>query len=62
VVSTADPAAAAQVAVTANRTACTAPADGAVGSKSALTRERFGWAPTHPGLIADIDDGYCFEE
>lgn len=25
-----------------------------------LTRERFGWEPTEPGLIADIDLGHCF--
>jgi peptidoglycan hydrolase-like protein with peptidoglycan-binding domain len=36
-------------------------ADGVVGSQSALFREGFGWAPTHPGLIADIDDGHYFE-
>ena len=26
-------------------------------SSSALTRERFGWEPTHPSLIADLADG-----
>jgi len=25
---------------------------------SALTRERFGWAPTHPGLLEDLAAGY----
>jgi nucleoside-diphosphate-sugar epimerase len=24
------------------------------------TRERLGWAPTHPGLLADLDDGHYF--
>jgi nucleoside-diphosphate-sugar epimerase len=27
---------------------------------SALTRERFGWQPVHPGLIADLDEGHYF--
>jgi nucleoside-diphosphate-sugar epimerase len=27
---------------------------------SALTQERFGWHPTHPGLIADLDEGHYF--
>ncbi|MFD6190358.1 SDR family oxidoreductase [Streptomyces sp. NPDC060275] len=31
-------------------------------TSSALTRERFGWAPTHPGLIADIEDGHYFKD
>ncbi|HEV2370907.1 MAG TPA: hypothetical protein VGS19_01960 [Streptosporangiaceae bacterium] len=26
-------------------------------SSSALTRERFGWKPTHPSLIADLAAG-----
>jgi hypothetical protein len=26
-------------------------------SSSALTRERFGWQPTHPSLIADLAAG-----
>ena len=29
-------------------------------ASSALTRERLGWVPTHPGLIADLDDGRYF--
>jgi nucleoside-diphosphate-sugar epimerase len=29
-------------------------------TSSALTRERLGWAPTHPGLIADLDAGHYF--
>jgi nucleoside-diphosphate-sugar epimerase len=29
-------------------------------ASSALTRERLGWTPTHPGLIADIDEGHYF--
>ncbi|MGW6752201.1 SDR family oxidoreductase [Streptomyces sp. NPDC055006] len=31
-------------------------------TSSALTRERFGWAPAHPGLIADIEDGHYFKD
>ncbi|MFE2738877.1 SDR family oxidoreductase [Streptomyces sp. NPDC059349] len=31
-------------------------------TSSALTRERFGWVPVHPGLIADIEDGHYFKE
>jgi nucleoside-diphosphate-sugar epimerase len=27
----------------------------------ALTRERLGWQPQHPGLIADLDEGHYFE-
>jgi hypothetical protein len=27
-------------------------------ASSALTRERFGWHPGHPGLIADLDKGH----
>jgi nucleoside-diphosphate-sugar epimerase len=27
---------------------------------SALTRQRLGWQPTHPGLIPDLDDGHYF--
>jgi len=27
---------------------------------SALTRELMGWAPTHPGLIEDLDEGHYF--
>jgi nucleoside-diphosphate-sugar epimerase len=29
---------------------------------SALTRERFGWRPTHPELLADIEEGHYFTE
>jgi len=29
-------------------------------ASSALTRQRLGWAPTRPGLIADLDDGHYF--
>lgn len=29
-------------------------------TSSALTRQRLGWAPTRPGLIADLDDGHYF--
>ncbi len=29
-------------------------------ASSALTRERLGWAPTGPGLIADLDNPYYF--
>jgi hypothetical protein len=25
-----------------------------------LTRERFGWAPEQPGLLADLDAGHYF--
>lgn len=28
---------------------------------SALTRELLGWQPTHPGLIADLEEGHYFE-
>ena len=31
-------------------------------ASSALTRERFGWEPTHPGLIDDLDEGHYFRE
>ncbi|WP_327657406.1 SDR family oxidoreductase [Streptomyces sp. NBC_00483] len=31
-------------------------------TSSALTRERFGWVPAHPGLIADIEDGHYFKD
>jgi len=27
---------------------------------SALTQQRFGWHPSHPGLIADLDEGHYF--
>jgi nucleoside-diphosphate-sugar epimerase len=29
-------------------------------SSSTITRELFGWEPTHPGLLADLDAGYYF--
>jgi nucleoside-diphosphate-sugar epimerase len=29
-----------------------------VPASSALTQERLGWVPTHPGLLADIEAGY----
>jgi hypothetical protein len=29
-------------------------------ASSALTRERMGWQPTHPGLIEDLDQGHYF--
>jgi len=29
-------------------------------ASSELTRERMGWHPTHPGLIADLDEGHYF--
>jgi nucleoside-diphosphate-sugar epimerase len=31
-----------------------------VPASSALTRERFGWQPVQPGLIADLDEGHYF--
>lgn len=31
-------------------------------ASSALTRERMGWSPTHPGLIADLDEGHYLRE
>lgn len=30
-------------------------------ASSALTQEQLGWKPTHPGLIADLDQPYYFE-
>ena len=33
-----------------------------VPASSALTRERFGWRPEQPGLIADLDQGHYFTE
>jgi hypothetical protein len=30
---------------------------GDMPSSSALTRERFGWEPTHPSMIADLAAG-----
>jgi hypothetical protein len=29
-------------------------------TSSELTRQRLGWQPTHPGLIADLDQGHYF--
>jgi hypothetical protein len=29
-------------------------------ASSALTQSRFGWQPTHPGLIPELDDGHYF--
>ncbi|WP_328651868.1 SDR family oxidoreductase [Micromonospora sp. NBC_00330] len=29
-------------------------------TSSAITRELLGWTPTHPGLIADLDEGHYF--
>jgi hypothetical protein len=37
----------------------TSPAE--VPASSALTRERVGWQPTHPGLIDDLDQGHTPE-
>jgi nucleoside-diphosphate-sugar epimerase len=31
-------------------------------ASSKLTRERLGWQPTHPGLIADLEAGHYFQE
>jgi nucleoside-diphosphate-sugar epimerase len=31
-----------------------------VRASSAITRERFGWRPVEPGLIADLDQGHYF--
>jgi nucleoside-diphosphate-sugar epimerase len=33
-----------------------------VPASSALTQKRFGWEPTHPGLIADLDEGHYFKD
>jgi nucleoside-diphosphate-sugar epimerase len=33
-----------------------------VPASSALTRQRFGWQPVQPGLIADLDAGHYFTE
>ncbi|MEU7612751.1 SDR family oxidoreductase [Micromonospora sp. NPDC049204] len=30
-------------------------------TSSAITRELLGWVPTHPGLIADLDEGHYFQ-
>jgi nucleoside-diphosphate-sugar epimerase len=31
-------------------------------ASSALTRERMGWNPTHPGLVEDLEAGHYFEQ
>ena len=31
-------------------------------ASSALTRQRTGWKPTHPGLVPDIEEGHYFGE
>lgn len=31
-----------------------------IPASSALTQERFGWRPTHPGLLADLEAGHYF--
>jgi nucleoside-diphosphate-sugar epimerase len=31
-----------------------------VSASSARTRERFGWRPAEPGLIADLDQGHYY--
>ena len=33
-----------------------------VRASSGLTRERLGWAPTHPGLVDDLEQGHYFGE
>ena len=30
-------------------------------ASSAITREKLGWNPTHPGLIADLEQGFYFD-
>jgi hypothetical protein len=29
-------------------------------ASNALTRERLGWEPVEPGLLADLDEGHYF--
>ncbi len=31
-----------------------------IPASSALTRELLGWAPSHPGLLEDLDQGHYF--
>jgi nucleoside-diphosphate-sugar epimerase len=31
-------------------------------ASNTLTRELLGWEPTHPGLLADLDEGHYFRE
>jgi nucleoside-diphosphate-sugar epimerase len=31
-------------------------------ASSALTQQWLGWHPTHPGLLADLEDGYYFDK
>ena len=33
-----------------------------VTASSAQTRERFGWHPAHPALIADLEQGHYFKD
>jgi nucleoside-diphosphate-sugar epimerase len=33
-----------------------------VPASSALTQQRLGWQPTHPGLLADLEQGHYFEK
>jgi nucleoside-diphosphate-sugar epimerase len=33
-----------------------------VPASGVLTEERFGWQPTHPGLIADLNEGHYFQD
>ena len=32
-----------------------------IPASSALTQERFGWRPAHPGLLADLEAGHYFD-
>jgi hypothetical protein len=31
-------------------------------ASSELTQKRFGWHPSQPGLIADLDEGHYFKD
>ena len=33
-----------------------------LAASSALTRERLDWQPTHPGLLADLDEAHYFAD